>query len=107
MRIIQTYEAAALKKYLMNNYHDVDYGGARRDEEASRSKRRIVSHRDKTILGNFNQNVEPWNIFNTTKLKKNLLESFQFQTGLKLILWEYIESQNIAVVLYFAKKKRL
>ena len=102
-------KTAALKKYLMNNYHDIVYGGARRDEEASRSKERIVSHRDKNNSWKpLNQNVEPWNIFNTTKLKKESFRVFPISNWTEVNIWEYIESQNIAVVpLYFAKKRKV
>jgi len=44
---------------------DIIYGGARRDEEASHSKERIVSIRDKGHLWSpKNQKPELWNLFN-------------------------------------------
>ncbi len=58
----------ALKKALKAGKYDFIYGGARRDEEASRSKEKVVSHRDKNNRWDpVNQSIEPWHLFNTYK----------------------------------------
>ena len=56
----------ALKQALDKYRFDAAFGGARRDEEKSRSKERIFSFRDKSHRWDpKNQKPELWNLFNT------------------------------------------
>ena len=72
----------ALKEALKDGKYDYVYGGARRDEEASRSKEKVVSHRDKNNRWNpKNQNIEPWHLFNPLKKSEESFRVFQFLTG--------------------------
>jgi sulfate adenylyltransferase subunit 2 len=58
----------ALKKLIDDYKFDFLIGGARRDEEASRSKERIVSLREKNHAWNpKNQKPEIWDLFNFEK----------------------------------------
>ena len=99
----------ALKTALKNGQYDFIYGGARRDEEASRSKEKVVSHRDKNNRWDpKNQNIEPWHIFNTLKEPHESFRVFPLSNWTELNVWEYIFQENIKIVpLYFSKKRKV
>jgi sulfate adenylyltransferase subunit 2 len=94
---------AALKK----GSFDFVYGGARRDEEPSRSKERVLSKRSQNQSWNpRSQNVEPWHLFNTELNEKESFRVFPLSNWTELDIWQYIKFQNIDVVpLYFSKKR--
>jgi sulfate adenylyltransferase subunit 2 len=98
----------ALKDALDKYKFDVIYGGARRDEEASRSKERIVSVRDKGHTWNpKNQKPELWNLFNYEKDEDQTLRVFPISNWTEFDIWNYIKQENIEIVdLYFAKKRK-
>jgi sulfate adenylyltransferase subunit 2 len=98
----------ALKDALDKYKFDVIYGGARRDEEASRSKERIVSVRDKGHIWNpKNQKPELWNLFNYEKDEDQTLRVFPISNWTEFDIWNYIKQENIEIVdLYFAKKRK-
>ena len=98
----------ALKDALDKYQFDVIYGGARRDEEASRSKERIVSVRDKGHIWNpKNQKPELWNLFNYEKDEDQTLRVFPISNWTEFDIWNYIKRENIEIVdLYFAKKRK-
>jgi sulfate adenylyltransferase subunit 2 len=98
----------ALKHALDNYRFDTIYGGARRDEEASRSKERIVSIRDKGHLWNpKNQKPELWNLFNYEKNDEQTLRVFPISNWTEFDIWNYIRKEKIEIVdLYFAKKRK-
>ena len=99
----------ALKEALDKYQFDVIYGGARRDEEASRSKEKIVSHR--SIDNRWDpksQSIEPWLLFNTHKEKDESFRVFPISNWTELNIWEYIYREEINIVpLYFAKKRKV
>ena len=99
----------ALKAALKNGKYDFVFGGARRDEEASRSKEKVVSHRDKNNRWDpKNQNIEPWHIFNTSKEPDESFRVFPLSNWTELNVWEYISQENIKIVpLYFSKKRKV
>ena len=99
----------ALKTVLKKGQYDFIYGGARRDEEASRSKEKVVSHRDKNNRWDpKNQNIEPWHIFNTLKEPHESFRVFPLSNWTELNVWEYIFQENIKIVpLYFSKKRKV
>lgn len=99
----------ALKEALTKGGYDFVYGGARRDEEASRSKEKIVSHRDKNNRWNpKNQNIEPWLLFNTLRRAKESFRVFPISNWTELNVWEYIHKENIPIVsLYFSKQRKV
>ena len=71
-----------LLEALKNGSYDFVYGGARRDEEPSRSKERVLSKRSQNQSWNpRSQNVEPWYLFNTEIDKKESFRVFPYQTG--------------------------
>jgi sulfate adenylyltransferase subunit 2 len=98
----------ALKNALDKYQFDVIYGGARRDEEASRSKERIVSIRDKGHLWNpKNQKPEIWNLYNYEIDKGQTLRVFPLSNWTEFDIWNYIKQEKIEIVsLYFAKKRK-
>ncbi len=98
-----------LKKALDEYGFDMIYGGARRDEEASRSKERVLSVRDKYHSWDpRNQRVEPWLIFNTEKVLDQTFRIFPISNWTELNVWEYIKQESIDIVpLYFAKNRKV
>jgi len=99
----------ALKEALNNGNYDFIYGGARRDEEQSRAKEKVLSHRNKHhVWDPKNQRIEPWYIFNTLKEKEESFRVFPISNWTELNVWEYIKSEKIEIVdLYFAKKRKV
>ena len=98
----------ALKDALNKYKFDIIYGGARRDEEASRSKERVVSIREKGHLWNpKNQKTELWNLFNYEKSDDQTLRVFPLSNWTELDIWNYIYQEKIEIVnLYFSKKRK-
>ena len=102
-------KTSALKSFLKESKFDFIYGGARRDEEPSRSKEKIVSHRDKNNKWDpKKQNIEPWLLFNTLKSSGESFRVFPISNWTELNVWEYIDEEGIEVVpLYFSKKRNV
>ena len=98
----------ALKEALDQNKFDIIFGGARRDEEVSRSKERIVSIRDKNHIWNpKNQRPEIWNLYNYEKDNEQSLRVFPLSNWTENDIWTYIFRENIEVVeLYKAKIRK-
>jgi sulfate adenylyltransferase subunit 2 len=86
---------------------DAAFGGARRDEEKSRAKERIFSHRTANHAWDpRNQRPELWRIFNTRIKTGESMRVFPLSNWTELDVWEYIRAENIPVVpLYFAKER--
>ncbi|MFN3481440.1 sulfate adenylyltransferase subunit CysD [Rhabdaerophilum calidifontis] len=97
-------KTAGLKQALDKHGFDLAFGGARRDEEKSRAKERIFSHRTADHRWDpRNQRPEPWRLFNTRKLKGESFRVFPLSNWTELDVWTYIQRENIPVVpLYFA-----
>ena len=94
----------ALRQALDQHKFDAAFGGARRDEEASRAKERIVSLR--TAQHRWDpkrQRAEPWHLYNLRKKRGESLRVFPLSNWTELDIWLYIEQENIPIVpLYFA-----
>ena len=86
---------------------DAAFGGARRDEEKSRAKERIFSHRSAAHAWDpRNQRPELWQLFNTRIKPGESMRVFPLSNWTELDVWDYILAENIPVVpLYFAKKR--
>ncbi len=84
---------------------DAAFGGARRDEEKSRAKERVLSFRD--AEGQWDpkaQRPEIWTLYNTHKKSGETVRVFPISNWTEADVWEYIERENIPVVpLYFAR----
>lgn len=92
-------------KQALNYYgFDAAFGGARRDEEASRAKERIFSFRSKQHRWDpKNQRPELWNLYNTRIKKGESIRVFPISNWTELDIWQYIYLEKIEIVpLYFA-----
>ncbi|MDG2475239.1 MAG: sulfate adenylyltransferase subunit CysD [Paracoccaceae bacterium] len=94
----------ALKQALKLHRFDAAIGGARRDEEKSRSKERIFSFRSRThSWDSKNQRPELWLHFNTQLKKDETVRVFPLSNWTELDIWQYIGLNEIPIVpLYFA-----
>ena len=95
-------------KQALNMYKfDVAFGGARRDEEKSRSKERIFSFRTSNHLWDpKNQKPELWNIYNTRKKPNESIRVFPLSNWAEADIWQYILTEGIKIPsLYFSKKR--
>jgi sulfate adenylyltransferase subunit 2 len=86
---------------------DSAFGGARRDEEKSRAKERIFSHRSAAHAWDpRNQRPELWQLFNTRIKQGESMRVFPLSNWTELDVWDYILAEDIPVVpLYFAKQR--
>lgn len=100
-------KTTALKQALDKYEFDVAFGGARRDEEKSRSKERIFSFRSKNHHWDpKNQRPELWSLYNTRKQPGESLRVFPLSNWTELDIWQYIYQENIDIVpLYFAAER--
>ncbi|EWH00148.1 sulfate adenylyltransferase subunit CysD [Halomonas sp. BC04] len=94
----------ALKQALSQHRFDAAFGGARRDEEASRAKERIFSFRDKHHRWDpKNQRPELWNVFNTKVNQGESIRVFPLSNWTELDIWQYLYLEQIPIVpLYYA-----
>lgn len=97
----------ALKQAIELYSFDAAIGGARRDEEKSRSKERIFSLRSASHSWNpRTQRPELWNLFNTRLKPGESMRVFPLSNWTELNVWRYIEREEIDIVpLYFAKPR--
>ena len=97
----------ALKQALDLYKFDVAFGGARRDEEKSRSKERIFSFRSKSHAWDpKNQRPELWSLYNMNKKSNESLRVFPLSNWTEVDIWQYILKENINIPsLYFAKER--
>lgn len=96
-----------LRQALDQHQFDAAFGGARRDEEKSRAKERIFSHRSSAHAWDpRNQRPELWNLFNTRIKRGESMRVFPLSNWTEADVWDYIAAENIAVPdLYFAKPR--
>lgn len=83
---------------------DAAIGGARRDEEKSRAKERVFSHRTADHRWDpKNQRPEIWKLYNGRIKQGESMRVFPLSNWTELDVWQYIASEDIPVVpLYFA-----
>jgi sulfate adenylyltransferase subunit 2 len=103
----QVMKTEGLRQALDAGKFDAAFGGARRDEEKSRAKERIFSHRSAAHAWDpRNQRPELWRLFNTRIKEGESMRVFPISNWTELDVWEYIKYENIPVVpLYFAKAR--
>jgi sulfate adenylyltransferase subunit 2 len=103
----QVMKTESLRQALDNGKYDAAFGGARRDEEKSRAKERIFSHRSAAHAWDpRNQRPELWRLFNTRIREGESLRVFPLSNWTELDVWEYVLAESIPVVpLYFAKER--
>ena len=97
----------ALRQALDAGKYDAAFGGARRDEEASRAKERIYSFRTPDHRWDpRNQRPELWNIYNGMIRQGESVRAFPLSNWTEVDIWRYIQAEDIPIVpLYFAKKR--
>lgn len=97
----------ALRQALDAGQFDAAFGGARRDEEASRAKERIYSFRTPDHKWDpRNQRPELWNIYNGMVRKGESVRAFPLSNWTEVDIWRYIEAENIPLVpLYYAAER--
>jgi sulfate adenylyltransferase subunit 2 len=100
----QVMKTEGLRQALDLHKFDAAFGGARRDEEKSRAKERIFSHRSAVHAWDpRNQRPELWRIFNTRIKQGESMRVFPLSNWTELDVWDYIAHEKIPVVpLYFA-----
>ncbi|TKB49991.1 sulfate adenylyltransferase subunit CysD [Ferrimonas sediminicola] len=86
---------------------DAAFGGARRDEEASRAKERVYSFRDRNHRWDpKNQRPELWNLYNARVHPGESIRVFPLSNWTELDIWQYIYREQIEIVpLYLAKPR--
>lgn len=94
----------ALRQALDAGGYDAAFGGARRDEEASRAKERVVSFRDRQHRWEpRRQRPELWRLYNFRRHEGESFRVFPLANWTELDVWRYIAAERIPVVpLYFA-----
>lgn len=97
----------ALRQALDHHRFDAAFGGARRDEEASRAKERIFSFRSANhVWDPKNQRPEMWKIYNTRVQASESVRVFPLSNWTELDIWQYIAREKIEIVpLYLAKER--
>ena len=95
-----------LKQALDKHGFDAAFGGARRDEEKSRAKERIVSLRSAHHGWDPKaQRPELWKLYNTRLSPGESIRVFPLSNWTELDIWQYIHLENIPIVpLYFAAR---
>ena len=97
----------ALKQALDIHKFDFAFGGARRDEEKSRAKERILSFRSESHAWDpKNQRPELWDLYNFNKKKTESARVFPISNWTELDIWQYIYKESIPIVpLYYAAER--
>ena len=101
------WKTQGLKQALDKYGFDAAFGGARRDEEKSRAKERIISHRTaQHVWDPKNQRPELWKLYNTKKRPAESFRVFPISNWTELDIWQYTMMERLPIVpLYFAAKR--
>lgn len=99
----------ALRQALDAGKYDAAIGGARRDEEKSRAKERVFSHRTKNhVWDPKNQRPELWSLYNTRINPGESMRVFPLSNWTESDIWMYIFLEDIPISsLYLAEKRRV
>ena len=92
------WKTQGLKQALDAGRFDAAFGGARRDEEKSRAKERIVSVR--TAAHGWDpraQRPELWSLYNTRRTDGQTLRVFPLSNWTELDVWRYVQREAIAL----------
>ncbi len=98
------WKTEGLRQALDQYGFDAAFGGARRDEEKSRAKERILSFRSANHRWDpKQQRPELWNLYSTRKARGESIRVFPLSNWTELDVWQYIALEQIPIVpLYFA-----
>jgi len=104
-----TLQTVTLLDTLQECGFDAAMGGARRDEEKSRAKERVFSHRNAS--GQWdpkNQRPELWNLYNGHMSAGEHFRIFPVSNWTEIDIWSYILQENIRIPkLYFAHDREV
>lgn len=97
----------ALRQALDAGKYDAAIGGARRDEEKSRAKERVFSHRSKNhVWDPKNQRPELWSLYNTRINPGESMRVFPLSNWTEMDIWAYIYLEKIPMSqLYLAAER--
>ncbi|MBI1386133.1 MAG: sulfate adenylyltransferase subunit CysD [Rhizobiales bacterium] len=97
----------ALRQALDAHRFDSAIGGARRDEEKSRAKERVFSHRSPGHRWDpKRQRPELWHLFNPDLAPGETMRVFPLSNWTELDVWQYILEEAIPIVpLYFSAER--
>lgn len=100
-------KTVALKQALDAGGYDAAIGGARRDEEKSRAKERVFSHRSKNhVWDPKNQRPELWSLYNTRINPQENMRVFPLSNWTETDIWAYVYLENIPMSeLYLARER--
>jgi sulfate adenylyltransferase subunit 2 len=88
---------------------DACFGGARRDEERSRAKERVLSLRDD--FGQWDprrQRPELWDLYNARVRRGEHLRAFPISNWTELDVWQYIEAEGLELPgIYLAHEREV
>jgi sulfate adenylyltransferase subunit 2 len=103
------HQSVTLLDAIAEHNFDALFGGARRDEEKSRAKERIFSHRD--AWGQWdpkNQRPECWSLYNARLKPNEHLRVFPISNWTELDIWQYIAREQLEVpTIYFAHDREV
>ncbi len=101
------WKTEGLRQALEAGKYDAAFGGARRDEEKSRAKERVVSLRSKSHRWDPRaQRPELWSLYNLKMKPGESVRVFPLSNWTELDVWRYIEREVIEVVpLYFSAER--
>lgn len=103
-RYTDVMKTQALRQALDRHGFDAAIGGARRDEEKSRAKERVFSHRSAAHRWDpKNQRPELWSLYNTMLAPGESMRVFPLSNWTELDVWDYILLEDVPIVpLYLA-----
>ena len=105
----QQLKTVGLVEALKHHGFDAAFGGARRDEEKSRAKERVLSFRNEHQQWDpKNQRPELWSLYNAQHRPGESFRVFPLSNWTELNIWQYIQQENIPLVpLYFAADRKV
>ncbi len=91
----QVMKTEGLRQALDEHGFDAAFGGARRDEEKSRAKERIFSHRSEAHAWDpRNQRPELWHLYNTRIRQGESMRVFPLSNWTEFDVWDYIQAEE-------------
>ncbi len=102
-------QTSVLLEAIANERFDALFGGARRDEERSRAKERVVSLRDD--FGQWDprrQRPEPWDLYNAGIRAGEHLRAFPLSNWTELDVWQYVAAEGLELPsIYYAHEREV
>ena len=101
------WKTEGLRQALEAGQYDAAFGGARRDEEKSRAKERVVSLRSRSHRWDPRaQRPELWSLYNLRMKAGESVRVFPLSNWTELDVWRYVAREKIEVVpLYFSAER--